>query len=174
MIENQNSGLLKAKGSYIFQHVRDGQVIDEWREDNLVVDEGINHLLDVGLSNGTANPTWYVGLYKNNYTPIAGNVMATFGGAGVANEVTTEYSESTRPTWVEAGAVSKSITNTASPAAFTFTPASTSVYGAFLTSVNTKGGTTGVLFSAVKFSAVRTMLATDVLNVVYTVNATSS
>jgi len=49
------------------------------------------------------------------------------------------------------------------------------VAGAFLTSNNTKAGTTGTLFSASDFSAgERTVIATDVLNVTYTFSLTGS
>jgi hypothetical protein len=61
------------------------------------------------------------------------------------------------------------ITNSASPAAFNIN-GSTTVGGAFLTSNNTKGGTTGTLFSAADFSAPgdRTVANGDTLNVTYT------
>lgn len=163
----------KIGGRFKFEQIRDGKVIDSWEDKNLIVDQGLNYTLNAALSNGTVSTTWYLGVFKNNYTPIAADVMATFPGSGVANEVTTDYSESTRPLWVDAGAVSQSITNNASPASFSFTTTSTTVYGAFLSSSNVKGGTTGTLFAASKFSASRTLLAGDTLNVVYTVNSSS-
>jgi hypothetical protein len=163
---------LKVNGKYDFIHMRDGKEIDRWSDDNIVVNEGLNHFLDVAFSNGTATSTWFVGLFKNNFTPISTNVMATFPGVGVANESTTEYSEATRPTWVEPGPSAQSITNTASPAVFTFT-AATSIFGAFLSSSSVKGGTSGILASATKLAAARSMIIGDVLNVVYTFNITS-
>lgn len=160
-------------GYFNYEHVRDGKVIDSWQEPNLVVDEGLNYTLDTAFSGGTASTNWYIGIFKNNYTPLAANVAATFPGVGVANEATTEYSETTRPSWTEAGVTAKSITNSASPAVFTFV-SDVSIYGAFLVSTNTKGGTTGVLAAASKFASVRSMLTTDKLNVTYTLNVSSS
>jgi len=164
---------LEIGGYFTFEHIRDGKVIDTWDTKNIVVDEGLNYALDAAFSGGTTITSWYVGIFKNNYTPLSTDTAATFPGAGVANEANAEYSEITRPAWTEAGVAAKSITNSAAPAVFTFTSA-VSIYGAFLVSTNTKGGTTGTLGAASKFSAVRNMLIGDVLNVTYTLNISSS
>jgi hypothetical protein len=60
------------------------------------------------------------------------------------------------------------VTNTASPASFAITSTAT-VGGAFLTSNNTAGGSTGVLFSAADFQAPgdRSVVSGDTLNVSY-------
>lgn len=173
-LNNTDAQNLEIGGIFKFEQIRDGKVIDSWEEHNIVVNESLNYILDVAFSAGSANTAWYVGLFKNNFTPIATSVMSTFPGAGVANESTTDYSETTRPVWTDAGAASQSITNSASPAAFTFTPASTTIYGAFLSSSSVKGGTTGVLGAASKFASSRTLLASDVLNVTYTLNISST
>jgi hypothetical protein len=164
---------LKIGGVFSFEQIRNGEIIDTWEEKNIVVDEGINYVLNTSFFNAAANASWFVGLFKNNYTPVAGNVMSTFTGAGVANEVTTEYSQATRPAWTLVASTVKSLTNTASPAAFTFTPPTTTVYGAFLSSSSVKGGTSGVLASAIRFAASRTLLTGDILNVTYTLNGSS-
>lgn len=158
---------VKVGGYFTVEHVRNGEVIDKEVSKNIVVDQGLNYILDAALSNGTAITTLYLGIFKNNYTPIAGDTASTFAGAGVANEIITEIDESTRPQWVEAGVASKTITNSASAAVFT---ANTTVaaYGAFLISNNTLGGTSGTLISASKFSAVKNLANTDTLNVTYT------
>lgn len=160
---------VKAGGVFTVEHIRNGEVIDVIHSPNIVVDEGLNHILDVALSNGAQSTTWYVGIFKNNYTPVAGDVAATFAGSGVANEVITEVDETSRPQWVDAGVSSKTVTNSASPAVFTANQ-SVAVYGAFLISNATMGGTTGVLCAASKFAAVRNLLNTDVLNITYTLN----
>ena len=172
-VNNLESTKMKVAGIFRYEHIRDGEVIDTWEEPNLVVDEGLNYALDAAFSGGTPITTWYVTLFKNNYTPIAANVAATFFGAGVANETTTEYTEATRPAWTEAGVSAKTITNSASPATFTFGTGVT-VYGAALVSTNTKGGTTGTLGAASKFSSARVMLVSDLLNVTYTLTASST
>jgi hypothetical protein len=149
---------------------------DERTDDNIVVTEGLNHMLDVVLHGVTALPTWYFGLFSANYTPVATLTAATFtAGATEITSDTEGYSETTRQAFVEAAAAAGSINNTASKAAFTIATASTvTVWGAGLLSSNVKGGTTGTLMSAAKFSAARTLYDTDVFNLGYTLSLTSS
>jgi len=164
---DEGSRNFKVGGVFSYEHIRDGEVIASGVTPNIVVDEGLNYILDTSLSAGSQLVNFYIGIYSNNYTPQATDVMATFAGAGVANEVTTLVDETTRPAWSEVGVVAKALTNTASPAVFTAN-ASVNVYGAFLSSDNTMTGTTGSLIAASKFTAVRALLDTDVLNVTYT------
>lgn len=157
----------KVGGVFGIQHIRNGEVIAEEAYPNIVVNEGLDYILDAALSGGAQTTTFYVGIYKNNYTPIATNVMATFAGSGVANEVITEIDEAVRQSWTDAGVTSRTVTNSASPAVFTAN-ATVAVYGAFLSTNNTLGGTTGKLVAATRFSAVRNLEDTDTLNVTYT------
>lgn len=152
-----------------------GGVFSNWLNDdedgiihsgNIVVNEGLNHILDIVFSNGTQQATWYVGLYKNNYTPLATDTASVFAGVGKGNEITTEVNEVVRQTYTEPGPSGQAITNVASPATFTANQAVTA-YGAFLISDNTMGGVTGVLAAASLFPAQRDMVNTDVLNVTY-------
>jgi len=164
---------LKIGGIFNYEHIRNGEVIDNWSEPNIVVDEGLNYILGAGMAGSSALTNWYVGIFKNNYNPVSADVIATFPGSGVAGECTTEYNESNRPAWTTAGVSSKTITNTASPAVFTFnTPVL--IYGGFLTSSNIKAGLTGKLAAASKFSSVRSMIVSDVLNVTYTLSIASA
>lgn len=164
---------IKTGGYFEFEHYRNGVLIDTWKTDNIVVDQGINYIMDAALSGATPITSYFVGLFKNNYTPVAADTAALFPGAGVANEATTEYNEATRPAWTEAGVSAKVITNSASPAVFTANT-SVTIYGAFLVSTSTKGGTTGTLVAASKFSASRSLINNDVLNVTYTITGSSS
>jgi hypothetical protein len=84
----------------------------------------------------------------------------------------TAYSQATRPQAVFAAATTADpsvITNSASVAVFSIN-GTTTVGGAFLTSNNTKGGTTGILFSASDFTSPgdRAVVNGDTLNVTYT------
>lgn len=166
-LEKGDVASIKIGGAFGYEHIRNGEVIASGYSPNIVVDEGLTHILDVAMSNGTQDTTFYVGIYKNNYTPVAGDVASTFAGAGVANEISTEIDETVRETWTEAGVSSKSITNSASPASFTAN-ATVSAYGAFLINNNVLGGLTGKLIAASKFAAVRNLVNTDILNVTYT------
>jgi len=155
----------KLGGRYFYEHLRNGEVIDRWEEPNIVVDEGLIYILNTAIGNVTQIPTFYLGLFKNNYTPIAGDTAAAFGGVGVANEANAEYDEATRPVFTPTATNAKVIANAATT--FTFNTA-VDIYGGFLISDAAKGGTLGTLVSASKFAAVRQMQILDELNVGYT------
>lgn len=157
-------------GYFTGQHIRDGKVIDEWEDHNLVVDQGLNALLDIMFHGSTQINPWYLGLFEGNYTPVASVTAATIASA--ATECTA-YSETTRQEYNEAAASGKSTTNSANKATFTFNATKT-IYGAFLISDATKSGTSGTLFSAAKFSAAKSVVSTDQLLLTYTFNAASS
>jgi len=120
-----------------------------WREvwENIVVNQGLNDLLDVTLSGATQDTTWFVGLTSATPTVAAGDTLASHAGW---TEVTA-YDETNRVAWVDAGSASQSITNSASPAVFTISANGTDVGGAFLAGVNT--GTGGRLYAAGAFTA---------------------
>ena len=157
-------------GRFIGQIRRNGQIIDEFDVHNLVVDEGLNKLLNVMFNADTQVTTWYLSLFEGNYTPVAGITAATIVAA--ATECTA-YANATRPDYVEVTSTAKSITNAASRASFVFTAAKT-IYGAFLTSVNTKSSTSGVLFAAARFSSAKSVEIGDELLLTYAFSAAST
>lgn len=161
-----------AAGMYI--HDVNGQ--DEQSDPNIVTDQGLMYLLSVGLNNGAKLATWYLSLYAANYTPVAGLTAASY--PATASEITsgTEgYTEATRPTWTPSAPSGNIIDNVASKASFTIATASSlTVNGAALHSDATKGAVTGTLISATKFAAARTLYNTDVFNLAYRVQLTSS
>ncbi len=164
------SSSLLVKGTYHGQIIRAGRVIDEWEDSNLVVNEGLNALLNVMFNGATQITTWYMGVFEGNYTPVATVTAATITSASTE---CTAYASSTRPEYVEATASSQSITNAASRASFVFN-ASKTVYGAFLVSSSTKSGTSGTLFSAARFSTAKTVENLDELLLTYTFTAASA
>lgn len=149
----------------------DGMLKWEAESHNLVVNVGLQYMNAAALGGGTQVTTWYIGLYgaaaSNN--PAAGDTMALHTGW---TENTT-YSNATRPTCTFGTATTADpsvITNSASPAAFNIN-GTTTIGGAFLTSNNTKGGSTGTLFSAADFTGGdRSVASGDTLNVTYTFN----
>lgn len=152
---------------------RDKRGREKWRDSakNLVVNAGLNYLLDAGLSAATPITSWFLGLTDGTPTVAAGDTMSSHPGWA---EVTA-YDEAARQAWTEAGPSAQSITNTASPAVFTVSTNGTTIGGLFLTSVNTKGGTTGTLYSAAAFSAGDKSLDDgDTLTVTYTTSLSAS
>lgn len=142
----------------------------KWNEeyDNLVVNTGLNYALDAALSGGTPITSWFIGLIDGaTPTLAAGDTTASHGG-WTENE---NYSQATRVAWVEAGVSAQSITNAASPAVFSIDTDAQTIGGGFLVSLNTKGGTTGTLFSEGAFATARTADDGDTINVTVAIGA---
>lgn len=165
----------KIGGVFTVEHLRDGKLIDTWEAKNMVVNEGLNHILNVVLHGTTAITTWYVGVFSGNYVPLATVTAATITAASTEF---TSYSQATRVEWDEAdaGSTAQSITNGtgagANKATFSITGSGT-LYGMFLASASAKSATTGTLFSAARFSAAKVVENGDTLLVTYTVQAAS-
>lgn len=161
-----------AKGGYL----HDVNGTDERWDPNILPDEGLLYLLTTGFYNGAKLTTWYLSLYAGNYTPVAALTAASY--PATAGEITSGsegYSESTRRTWSLAAPAANIADNVASKATFTIVTASSlTVNGAALTSDATKGAITGTLASATKFASTRTLYNTDVFNLAYRVQLTSS
>lgn len=137
---------------------------------NLVVDEGLDEILEQFFNGATYTALHYIGLTDGTPTVAAGDTMASHAGWA---EVTA-YSESVRQTYNPAAAASKSITNSASKAVFSVNGTATAG-GLFMTTVNTKGGSTGVLVSAGAFAeGDKAVDSGDTLNVTATYNGSSS
>src|SRR5688572_15093092 len=72
----------------------------KWRDTikNIVVNQGLNDLLDVTLSGATQDTTWFVGLTDGTPTVAAADTLASHAGWV---EVTA-YDETNRVAWVDA------------------------------------------------------------------------
>lgn len=160
---------LQVGGRFIGQHIRNGEVIEEFDDTNIVVNEGLNSLLDIMFHGATQITTWYIGLFEANYTPVATVTAATITAASTES---TAYDEATRVAYDEAAPASQSITNSASKATFTFNATKT-IYGAFLVSASAKSATTGKLFCAAQFSSPKAVVDDDQLLLTYTLAASS-
>jgi hypothetical protein len=144
----------------------------KWAEENhnLVVNVGLQDMCNQYFNGSSYNAAWYIGLYgaAASNDPAAGDTMASHAGW---TEVTA-YSETERPA-ANFGAATAAdpsvISNSSSVAVFSIN-GTTTVGGAFLTSDDTKGGSTGILFSASDFASPgdRAVVSGDVINVTYT------
>lgn len=158
---------MSLKGRWFLEHWRNGELLHKEDFTNLITNAGLNYLLDVALSAGSAITAWVIGLTDGTPTVAAGDTMSSHAGW---TEVT-DYSQANRVAWTDAGVSGQSVTNSASPAAFSIN-ATVTVGGAFLTSVNTKGGSTGTLFAVGAFtSGDRAFINGDTLNVTATYSA---
>ena len=162
-----------AKGVYKIQ-CHDAQGNLKWEDEapNLVVNVGLQDMNAKYFTGSAYTAAWYIGIYGSGATnsPAAGDTMSSHAGW---TEVVA-YSQATRPacTFGTPTTANPSVaTNSASPATFSIN-ATTTVGGAFLTSNNTVGGTTGTLYSAADFSAPgdRAVTNGDTLSVTYTLS----
>jgi len=163
-------GQIEAGGVFTVQCFdKDGNLKWEAEKHNLVVNVGLKDMNDKYFLGSSYTAAWFIGLYgagaSNN--PAAGDTASSHAGW---TEVTA-YSQATRPAASFAAASTADpsvITNVAAPTQFSIN-GTTVVGGAFLISNSTKGGTTGVLFSAADFQAPgdRSVVNGDIINVTY-------
>jgi hypothetical protein len=137
---------------------------------NLVVNVGLADMNTRYFKGSGYTAAWYVGIYgaASTNNPASTDTMASHAGW---TEVTA-YSASTRPVATFGAATTADpslIANSASPAQFSINT-SANVGGAFLTTGDLKGGTSGTLFSAADFAAPgdRVVQSGDTLSVTYT------
>jgi len=169
----QSGEQAKATGKFTVQCLdKDGKLKWELESKNLVVNVGLQYMAGVALTSTTQITSWYIGLYGAGASnaPAAGNTMSSHG----TWTEETGYSNANRPTATFVAATNANpsvVTNSASPAAFNINATAT-IGGAFLTSDNTKGGTTGTLFSASDFTSPgdRSVVSGDTLNVSYSLS----
>jgi len=152
---------------------RDKDGNEKWveRQHNLVTNQGLNHILDIVLHGSTQITAWYVAIFESDTT-----ILATHTYAAPGYTESTAYDEATRQAYNEAAASGQSITNSANKATVTISDTKT-IYGAALvgggsaatTKADTAGG--GTLLCAVKFSAARSVVDGDTLEITYTLSA---
>jgi hypothetical protein len=115
--------------------------------ENLVVNQGLDHILDVVLSGATQDTTWFVGLLDDDAAP-----GATWTATEIAGDDFVNYDESTLQAFTDGGVSGQSVDNSASPATFTCSTNSSVVGGAFLIGTNAKATPAGDLYAAGTFT----------------------
>jgi len=158
---------LKLKGTFQLEHFdNEGNHLGTYDINNGIVDVGMNYLLDAGFNGGTQNSTWYMGLIDNSgFSSLnAGDTMGSHSGWSEAEG----YSEAGRPEWDAGAAGSRQVTN-GSTTNFSINTSAT-LYGIFITTDNTKGGSSGTLWSTAAFSSTVSTSNGDTVKVTYTVS----
>ena len=171
---------LQFHGHVWTDHYRNGELIHTCDQgSNIFTTEGMNYFLDVmfGTTSKAASAIFYVGIFKNNVTPAAGDTCsAKCGAAGSYGECQdADYDDpaTNKPSYTIAAAGSGICTNSASKATFVIADTIT-VYGAFLSTGQAKTDTAGKLMCAKKFTSSRAVIADDELAVTYQITCTSS
>jgi len=131
---------------YVTCYDADGNI--KWKDQskNLVVDVGLEHILDIifSLGGATANPNYYIGLTDGSPTISANDTLGSHAGW---NEIQ-DYTEGARQEYIEAR-TGLTVDNSANKAIFSINATAT-VGGSFITSVDT--GTTGLLLAVAPFA----------------------
>lgn len=164
-----DGGGLKAKGRYHVEHWRDGELLSKEDVSNLIVNQGLDHILAVEFAQGQQVTQWYLAPYTNNYVPVAGDTAQSI--VNVSGEAT-GYSGGSRQPYVAVEG-QQQVTNAAQAATFSFT-ASLTIYGAFLISSQGQQSTQGTLFSAAQFSTPKSVVNGDQLVLTYSFAAGSA
>ena len=161
---NQKASL---KGRFQIEHRnKAGELVGMYDVPNGIVDVGLNHILETEFNGGTPITTWYIGLVDNAGFSAFANADTMASHAGWVES--TAYSQATRPEWTAGTAASRQITNAAT-VDFSINATAT-LKGIFITSNNTKGGTTGTLWSTAAFASNVSANNGDTLKVTYTVS----
>jgi len=128
---------------------RDKRGVIKWTDTakNLVVNVGLNAILDAVFAGGTQTDPWYIGLTDGTPTVIAGDTMGTHAGW---TEVTA-YDEAVRQTFVDVR-TDQTASNSASKAVFTIDTNATTIGGAFIAASSTKGEAASTLLCGAAFT----------------------
>ena len=130
-------------------HAPDGKEELRTTAHNLMPDECVDYLNAVAFLGAEQNNQWYLGVYSGNYTPRPSDKAQTF--PALATEFTA-YEGTTRPAAKLLRIATGILSNLAEPVTLKTTAAGT-LYGGFIAQAAAKGGTTGVLISAVRFAS---------------------
>jgi hypothetical protein len=147
---------------YKIELINHGVVTESSIEHNILPQQSVDHIASL-IRGGGATPIsgWYLGLFENNYVAdssvTAADLQATVGES-------TAYTQTARLPWTNAYDGVGFIGNASSTAEFAMN-ASKTIYGAFIVSNATKGGTAGILLSLARFSTAKVVENGTVLRI---------
>lgn len=138
----------------------------KWEEvvENIVVDEGLQYILDAMFISATSQiDPFYVGLTDGSPSVNSTDTMGSHSGWSEVQD----YSESNRPEYIDSRS-GETVSNSGNEATFSIDADGTVVGGAFLVSDNTIGGTSGTLLAVAAFTGGdKTADSGDTINVQY-------
>lgn len=140
-----------------------GLILESWPPElNRVPLEGLNDIANAYFKGGSGPSNLYIGLWSGSHIPDGTETAANL--LSMVTEVT-NYSQAGRLPLVLGSVADGGCSNAASLARFDTLSAAT-VNGAFLSTVQAKGATTGKLLSVVRFANPRAVDAAVYLEVV--------
>lgn len=179
-VKHQNDGCA-FRGIWQCDQFRDGQLISGGYSEppNIFPTVGIGRMLTVYFHDvaKAAAEIFYVGIFKANVTPAAGDTAAVkLGAAGTyleCQDADYDLPLTDKPAYNTVDTATATITNSGSKAEFTMADTLT-VFGSFLGTEAAKIATTGYLTAAKKFTTSRAVIDDDVLSITYSISVTSS
>jgi len=166
IIEQIATGVVAPRNTFVVEHIRGGKVLSKDIITNGVTLERMNSMLNTYFGADVKKAAWAIGLVDaSGYSAEAEtDTMATHAGWLEF----TNYNEATRPTWEATVSSAKSITGTGVQTFTIGTVVSQSILGLMVSDSNTKGGTTGMLWSTALFSSAKPVVTADTFRVTYT------
>lgn len=163
----KSNAVIKLNGVYTVEHIRNGVTLSKKDHLNGVTNIGKDTILNVMFGAASQLTPWYLSFISlAGYTALAAaDTMSSHAGWVEF----TGYSEATRPEWTEGAAASQVVTN-AVAISFNINATGT-IKGGFLTSENTKSGTTGILWGTALFSGDLSVTSGDIIKITYSVTA---
>lgn len=131
---------------------------------NLVVNEGLDYILNAAIGATAGISNWYIALFSGDVTVVATWTALTFSSS--ASEWT-GYDEAARPAWSPGSVASAGVDSFSSKASFTSSSDSQVVRGAAMLSASAKGATSGVLLASSRLSSDKTLDTGEILDVGY-------
>jgi hypothetical protein len=161
--------LLDPRGVFHIEHIRDGEVIAEFDVKNVVCNAAKNDLLNVYFNRTSTQAGWYIGLVDNSTfsSQSANDTSSSHSGWTEFTNYDIGSNTTHRGTWGQGSPSGQQITNS-SPVVYNFDGSGT-IWGIFVISDITKGGTIGILWSVAPFGAPIPVLINDNLRVTYTI-----
>jgi hypothetical protein len=167
---------VKFKGKWeieVYDNKENMNLISKSECHNIITNEGLNRILNTLLNAQTQVSPWYCSIFESNSTPLAAWTYHAYADSLVTEW--TQFAETNRPEYVEAASSAQSTTNSANKAVFTATIGAKTLYGAALVSVTTisdhTAGANNVLLCAGVFGVAQPVIATNVVNLTYTITA---
>lgn len=161
---------VRFRGRYVFERWSPGGVLLARQVAyNDILNGGLDDILNKYFRSGTPPAAWYIGLIGGSSVTIAAaDTMSSHAGWTEDQN----YSESTRQQWSPNAASDQQIDNS-TRALFTIN-ADTTIRGLFIVSNNTKGGTTGTLWSAADLPTAQSVMSGEPVKVFYDLTATGA
>ncbi len=170
IVYTNNEDQIPLSGRFRFEQWRDGKLIADGVFPNAIKNAAKNSLFDTmfNLATQVSTGSWCIGIIDNASfsAEAAGDTIASHAGWIEF----TGYSQANRVAWGQGAASGQAIVN-ASAAVFDITASSGTLYGIFVVSQNTKGGTTGLLWTTGGFPSVVPVVSGDQIKIIYQIAA---